>query len=104
MENRDEIRLNYKKTLKQAEDLEKMAQRIQKYAKQAEEGAVAGIRNAWEGENASDYCRKGQRISMLIRQHGRSLQETAAVLRRTAVNTYRAEMRSIEIADRRKYK
>lgn len=104
MANRDEIQLNYKKTLRQADELERMAQRMKALVAQAEEGTSSGIRSVWEGECAADYCRKGQRIAMLMRQHSNSLMETAAVLRRAAVNTYRAEMRSLEITGKRTYR
>ena len=103
MTGRNEIQLNYKRALRQADELDRLARQLKDLEEQNCEDALEGIRNAWEGENAGDFGRKGQRINLLIRQHSSTLRETAAVLRRTAVNTYRAELRSIEIAERRKY-
>lgn len=102
MKNKEEIRLNYRKTLKQADELEEMARQLAFLAMQKSENAVQNIQKSWNGESAKDYYRKGQRITLLMKQHSDSLMKTASILRKTANNTYHAEMKSIEIAEKRK--
>lgn len=104
MAQREEIQLNYRKTLRQADELERMAVQLISLSEREGENAVQGIQNAWHGDNAAYYCRKGERLILRIKQHGETLKRTAQVLRRAAKNTYSAEMRSIEIAERRKYR
>ena len=103
MAGRNEIWLNYQRTLRQAEELETLGNRLKTLADQNAQSALEGIKGAWSGERSEDYCRKGQRMSLLLRQHGSQLLQAAGILRRTAVNTYQAEQKIIEIAERRKY-
>lgn len=104
VKNKSEIQLNYRRAIGQADELERLAGQLASLAAQTGENALQGIGNAWDGDSAGGYCRKGRRIILLMRQHSETLRKTAAVLRNAANSTYRAEMRSIEIANRRKYR
>lgn len=103
MKDKAEIQLNYRRTLKQADELEEMARQLASLAVHKGENAVQNIQQSWNGESANSYYRKGQRITLLMKQQSDSLMKTASVLRKAANNTYYAEMKSIEIAEKRRY-
>ena len=99
--SRQEILLNYQKTISQAERLEELANEINCMADGDLEEVLCTLSDAWKGEDGNDFRNKGNQLIRLTRVHGRSLQKTADVLRRNAENTYRAELRMIELAEKR---
>lgn len=101
VKTRQQIQLNYQKTLQQAEELEGLADQVDSLADQEIDQSVKRISSAWKGEKGELYCRKGNRMNLIIKQHGKNLRDAAKVLRNAAVNTYRAEMLSVEIAEKR---
>lgn len=101
MKTRECMQLNYKMALRQAEELERMAQQLSSLSTQEGENAVRRIHKAWDADTAADFSRKGQRLTLLMKQRSDALRKIASVLRATAKNTYYAEMKNIEIAERR---
>lgn len=99
--NRNEIRLNYNKMLSQARRLEELANEINCMTDGDLEQMMCTLSDAWKGEDGKDFRNKGNQLIRLTRVHGKSLQKTADVLRRNAENTYRAELRMIELAEKR---
>lgn len=101
---REEIRMNYQKTLRQADALENLAYRIEAISKQSMGDAVQRIGGSWHGDSGENYAAKGQKLVKITGQHGRELLQAAETLRRNANNTYRAELFIIELAERRTYR
>lgn len=99
--SKTQLRINYQKTLNQAKDLERLAEQMMALSNDKIEGDMEALECSWAGESGSLYVRKGRRLNSLIYQHAKSLQQTALVLKRNAENTYRAELRIIELAERR---
>ena len=62
------------------------------------------LMDGWKSESADAYQRKVMQMSDRIRQDADSLNYTAATLRNIAERTRRAELESIRIAERRKYR
>lgn len=102
-QTRQQIQLNYQKTLQQASELERLANQIDTIVSSEIDEVMKNISDAWKGDSGSTYCTKGNRLNVVIKQHSRDLRNAANILKRTAENTYRAELLSIEIAEKRRY-
>lgn len=103
-ETGDRIILDYRRTIEQAERLDELAKQIELIADQTMENALKNISVGWRGEKSEQYIRKGRKLEQQIYRRAKSLREAAEVLRKTAWNTYRAEMLSVEIIKKRIYR
>lgn len=98
---RQEIQLNYHKTIVQANDLEELADCMDAMRTGTLDESLGSIAATWKGDTANKYHTKGARLSEKIKAHSNELRQTARVLRNAAENTYRAELRVLELAEKR---
>ena len=98
---RQEIQINFEKTIQQAKELENLANQIDRLCTGRVDDAMGHITATWKGETAEDYHKKCSRLSGNIKGHSSELRKTANVLRNAAENTYRAELLVLELAEKR---
>ena len=98
-----EIYFNFEKAKKQATELENVANRISRLASSDLNRTMQTISVNWKGDNASAYLKKGNKLEQEILDTAKALRRTASDIRQIAKNMYDAEMRALEIAQRRTY-
>ncbi len=97
------IEMNFAHAVRQADELEQIAQSLSVLADSRFQSCLQGISAGWKGENASAFCRKGHVICGNIKRSVSDLRNTAAVIRQIARNTYDTEKRNYETAQIRSY-
>ena len=103
MSKESEIRMNFRKACVQAEKLEEMAETLRRLARDRFGDTLECMDAAWEGESAGLYIQKGRGLQNGICQDAEELDRIAQTIRTIAENTYRAEMRNLELARRREF-
>lgn len=103
MATRATIEMEYAKTIRQVKKLETMARSLKGIHNEMQD-SLRRLMDGWKSESADAYQRKVMQMSDRIRQDADSLNYTAATLRNIAERTRRAELESIRIAERRKYR
>ena len=103
MATRATIEMEYAKTIRQVKKLETMARSLKGIHNEMQD-YLRRLMDGWKSESADAYQRKVMQMSDRIRQDADSLNYTAATLRNIAERTRRAELESIRIAERRKYR
>lgn len=104
MKSDSEIRFDYNKAIRRAEELEEAAKSLKQLANRDLEDSLQGLANAWKGEAANAYISKGNQLQERILTNVRKLTDTAKTIRSTAKRTYDAEMWAYRIALERSYK
>ena len=103
MASRYQIQLQYRTALQQASRLEELAENLLRTARTGVGETMSELQICWSGENARAYLAKGDRLKNKIIDTANELKRAAAAIRRIATNTYNAEMRALELANRRTY-
>ncbi len=103
MATRTTIEMEYAKTIRQAKQLEAMARNL-KGIRNDMQDSLRRLTNGWKSDSADAYQRKIMQMSDKIMQEADKLNNTAATIRNIAERTRRAELESIRIAERRKYR
>ncbi len=103
MATRYQIQLHYQNALRQAARLETLADNLNTAARDGIGSAMDEIRAAWTGENADAYLKKGEQLEEKTKKTAKALKSAASAIRTIAVNTYKAEMNALEIANKRSY-
>lgn len=99
----DFIELNFRQAKAQAAQLENLAARLERLAKNDIETALQQISSSWKGESANAYLQKGGKLEENIVRTAADLKRTAQTIRSTAQRTYDAEMKARELAMSRTY-
>lgn len=97
------INMNYKKAMAKADELDELAASIAKMASSELGGAMQVISNNWKGESADIFINKGMSLQNQIVSTSKKLKETAAAIRNIANRTRNAELRALELANKREY-
>lgn len=97
------IKMDFKNAMNQADKLEDAARDIEKTAKTDLAECMKRIGKSWKGESANAYRQKGQKVAEKLIAIAKKLHKTAETIREIAENTYRAEMKALELANKRKY-
>lgn len=98
------IEMDFANASRQAEELEQIAQSLSNLVNNDFYSCLRGVASDWKGENASVFCKKGEKLGCDIQQSVSDLKKTAAAIRTIARNTYHAEMQNFEIARLRTYR
>lgn len=101
MSSKSEIRINFRQAIHQAEQLESVADRLDKLAKNKMESSMRSLSNAWKGHNAAEFLAKETLLQENIIRTTYEIREIAAVIRFTAHRIYEAEMEALRIAEER---
>ena len=98
------IEIDLKKANQQADELERLANRLRQISRGSMGATLNNVSNSWECTNATNFCRKGQAVADNITLSADQLQKIANNIRVVAKRTYDAEKRVQEIAKQRTYK
>ena len=101
MKSSSEIRFDFQNAMEQARKLDSLADNIERRVSNKLEETAQNIHSAWKGDSATRYIGKDQVLQQQTRQTARTLRDTAEDIRRIARRIYEAEMRALEIAQRR---
>lgn len=103
MKSESEISLDFKQSIKRAEELENVASDMRKLANDELGNTLNELSAAWRGEAAGSFMNKGAILQEKINKSASNLQNIAATIRSVAKRTYDAEMRALQIARERTY-
>ena len=103
MGSKQEIEMNFRNALKQADKLTNAAYRLRKIADNDYRNELQNISNAWKGENASLFLQKCEVLTDRMDSTAEELKSIAETIKRRAKNIYDAEMRALDTANRRNY-
>ena len=98
-----EIWLNYTQAMRQADRLEDQAGRLEEIGRNRVASVLQELAGAWQGDNSEAFRSRAFRLQTEIRDVASILKRVAAVIRQTARNTYDAEMKALELAQKRTY-
>ena len=97
------IKMEYKKALAQANQLEEIATEIMNLTDKELLGSINRIAKNWNGEASDRYQKKGQKSVNNIQKIAGQLKKTSEVIRDIAKRTYNAEMKALTLAKTREY-
>lgn len=100
----DEIRMNFKNAINQANKLEEAASSIEKITKVELVESTNEIFKYWKGNSSIKYHNKSQKAVERLLIIAKKLKQTAKIIKEIAETTYKAEMRALELAQKRDYK
>lgn len=100
--SRTVIAWNFLQANHEADELKVMADKLQKYRHdmliQAEK-----LSSNWKGDNATKYIRKIKQEISQLEKIEKQLKIASSTIKTMAKNTYDADQKSLEIAERRNY-
>ena len=97
----DKIKMNFQKAIKDAEDLENLAARLDSVANVMMEDSLDRTRGAWKGTNADLFIGKTRQIQEDVKAMADKVRREANGVRTKAQEIYDTEMRNYEIAMKR---
>lgn len=100
--SRFSIIMDYQNAMRQAENLEKIAEELKQCIDNSET-FKANVRGSWNGENAELYISKTEQSTERLRQIRNSVIATKDVVKRIAKRTYDSEMAALDISTKRTY-
>jgi uncharacterized protein YukE len=92
------IVFDYEATIRQAEKLESLAERLKNIAENDLEDVLSEVNQGWQGENATKFLRKGDTMKGKVLVSGEDLREIARTMRRMADNLRDSEERAARVA------
>lgn len=99
----DEIIFSYDRAIKQAEDLERIANSIKNDTGNKIDAVLGMLNNAWNSDNSSNYLKKVTKVQGDIIDIAKRILNVAEEIRRKAEEFRAAELSAIEIANTRDY-
>lgn len=103
MATRASIIFNFNKAKKQADELDAIANKMKKLSGGDFADTMQNISSNWKGENASAFLQKGAFVQEDMLSTANSLHGVASEIRSIARRIYTAEMKAIELAEKRDY-
>lgn len=97
-----QIKLDYKKAKKVAEELDDIANNLNKYANEDFANCLKTIEMNWTSESSKDYSKKANKVLGNLNDLKTNIKKAAEVIRTNAAKTYSAELKAIEIAKERR--
>lgn len=98
------IYMNYRQAVEQADRLQAQADQLSRMADNRLADTMAQLQTHWKGENAQAYLGKCAALQEKVQRTARGLAEASRALRTAAERTYKAEMRALELAQKRAYR
>lgn len=93
-----QIKLNYSIAIKQASDLENVANDLEQMICTSLQNGVEELSASWKGESSNRFISKENELEQQIRSTARELRQTARTVRTIARNIYNTEMNNVRIA------
>ena len=103
MATKEEIEMDLKQALKQADKIDAAANQLGNLSGREFRGSLDNLSASWKGECASMYLAKGGRLQEQMDSTARELHAAAADVRALARRLYDAEMNAWRIATSRSY-
>ena len=94
---RGEILFNYEKAMAQVRALQEIASNIKKISDTNMTDCMNNVKKNWEGDNATAYVGKGNKLKQKIKKSGENVDKVASTLAEMARNIRDAELRNLEI-------
>ncbi|MDO5415632.1 MAG: WXG100 family type VII secretion target [Lachnospiraceae bacterium] len=101
MSTRSEIRFNFRQALAQADELDGVAERLERLSGKTMESSMQTLASAWKGQNATAFLRKEDILKGDVKKTAMEIHDIADDIRRIARRIYNAEMAALQIASRR---
>ncbi|MDO4329650.1 MAG: WXG100 family type VII secretion target [Lachnospiraceae bacterium] len=102
MSTRSEIRFNFRQALSQADELDDVADRLERLSGKTMESSMQNLAAAWKGQNATAFLKKEDILKGDIKKTASQIHDIADDIRRIARRVYEAEMEALRIASERK--
>lgn len=100
---KNEIIFNYNQAIKQANKLDRLADKIEKLSSEKLETTVGHLKTAWQSDNSIQYYRKVGKVQSDITKTAKDIKKIADSIRTTAEAVKSAELKALEIAQVRAY-
>ena len=97
-----EIYFDYDKAISQANQLDKIASRLESAADKDLEEVLDSVHKAWKSDNAGAYINKGEKVQTDMNKTVRNLRGIANTIRTIAKRVRDAELEAWRIAHERK--
>lgn len=93
------INFNYQKAMRQATQLEDLANQLKRIANSDVDSALDQVAASWKGDSANMFIQKGNKAKNDLLQSSKQLQNTANAIRAAARALRNAEIRAKQIAE-----
>lgn len=93
------IQLNYQKAIRQANQLEDLANDLRNIANRNVDDALDQVAANWKGDSANMFLQKGNKAKNDLIASAKQLSNTAKAIRKAAENVRRAELEAKRIAE-----
>lgn len=97
------IRMDFNAANSQANQLDEIAKSLDNLVNTDLTNCLNSVGSNWKGDSANMYIKKGQTVGTNIKNVATNLRTAASTIRTIAGNTYNAEKRAIEAAQKRVY-
>lgn len=94
-----EIYFNYSEAVKQANQLDGIAAKLDQQVDSEINEILSSIKNAWESDNSDRYLKKGQKVQSNVKTTAGNLRNIADTIRRIARKIRDAELEAWRIAN-----
>lgn len=101
MSSRSEIYFNYHKAIRQAGELEQVAERLQRLSTGDIQETMNEINSAWKSDSSPAYLQKGAQLQKNVEATSKNLRNVASSIRTIARRILRAELEAWRIAHER---
>ena len=98
-----QLNVDFQRVLLQAQQIEELAEMLYRACGGSLEEALGAVSQAWSGDCADDFLRKGMRFHSKIEKTAKDLRQTAAVVRAAAKQLYEIEQQAEQLAASRDY-
>ena len=99
---RSSVTLAYNKAVKEAGNLENIARKVETQKSKLFE-CRGSISKSWRGENSVAYLKKMEERERELAKVISDLKSIAGTIKKVATTTYNADMKAINLAQKRKY-
>jgi len=103
MATRESIRFDYEKAMRQADELDNIANDLSNLSSKEFGGVLQSVSVNWKSDNSTIYLNKGRTLQEDINKTVKSFKKIADDIRVIARRLYDAEMEAIRIAETRTY-
>lgn len=101
MKNESQIKIDFSRAYREAERLERIANKLKVLANGKMEQSMMNLSSIWTGTNSKDFLKKESQLKEDMIETAKRLNDVADDIRRIARRVYETETRAYEIASRR---
>ena len=95
------IRFDFNQAKAQADEIERLANKLNSLADQEFAGTMQSISSHWQGQNSRAYLNKASMLQSKMNNSSKELKSIASSIRTAAKKMYDAEMRALRLAQQR---